>query len=178
MRWIAFFLEILPLAVFFIGFELYGLITAAVLLILTTSVLMTVAWVRDRRIAMFPAFVLGFAVISTLLALVFDSGIFVKIETTVFNGLFGLLLLAGWFRNIPMLKQFFGAQFDLDEKTWMALSFRWGVFLGGLAIANEIAWRGLDDNGWVLIKIFVFTPLSGLFMLAQLPMTLRGRIKP
>jgi len=46
-----------------------------------------------------------------------------------------------------------------------------------MAIANELAWRNLDDEGWVWVKTFIFAPASGVFMLAQLPLTMRGRIK-
>ena len=57
----------------------------------------------------------------------------------------------------------------------MTLSLRWGLFFTVMAMANEIAWRQLDDAGWVWMKTFVFAPASGAFMLAQLPITLRGR---
>ena len=40
------------------------------------------------------------------------------------------------------------------------------------------SWRNLDEASWVQVKVFVFAPLSALFMLAQLPLTLRGRIDP
>jgi intracellular septation protein A len=39
-----------------------------------------------------------------------------------------------------------------------------------------VAWRNLETEEWVFIKVFVLTPLIGIFMLAQLPLTLRGRI--
>ena len=76
------------------------------------------------------------------------------------------------------MKLFFGAQFSLNEDTWRLLSLRWGLFFLGLVIANEIAWRTLDDDGWVTFKVLFVAPATGLFMLAQLPATLRGRIEP
>jgi intracellular septation protein len=51
------------------------------------------------------------------------------------------------------------------------------MFFTAMAIANELAWRNLDDEGWVWVKTFIFAPASGVFMLAQLPLTMRGRIK-
>jgi intracellular septation protein A len=44
-----------------------------------------------------------------------------------------------------------------------------------LAIANELAWRLLDEADWVAYKTFVAAPASMIFMLLQLPLTLRGR---
>ena len=46
-----------------------------------------------------------------------------------------------------------------------------------LTFVNELAWRNLETEDWVFIKVFILSPLVGLFMLAQLPLTLRGRIK-
>lgn len=176
MRLFAFFMEILPLAAFFIGFELFGLMAAAGLSVVIGAVLIAVARVREGRLALFPAYSVGLAAIFTLLALVMEAEVFIKIQPTVFNGMFSLVLLAGWWRGTAMMKRFFAAQFHLDDVTWMTLSLRWGLFFGGLALANELAWRGLDDRDWVMVKTFVFAPMSALFMLAQLPLTLRGRL--
>ena len=178
MRLTAFFIEILPLAGFFIGFEWGGIFAAAVVSSVLGVALMAVAWVKQDRLALFPAYSVVLAVIFTILALILDAAVFIKIQPTVFNGGFAVVLLIGVMRKTPMMKRFFGQQFDLTEQVWMTLSLRWGVFFAVMAIANEIAWRHLDDAGWVWVKTFVFAPASGVFMMAQLPITLRGRIKP
>ena len=74
------------------------------------------------------------------------------------------------------MKLFFGKQFRLTHETWMKLSIRWGLFFVCLAIANEAAWRTLDDEGWVNIKVFVLAPATALFMASQIPLTLKGRV--
>jgi intracellular septation protein len=52
---------------------------------------------------------------------------------------------------------------------------RWGLFFAAATVANEVAWRALSDDAWVLFRVFIMAPATGLFMLAQLPITLRGR---
>lgn len=89
---------------------------------------------------------------------------------------FSAVLLIGIFYKKAMMKQFFGSQFSLNNDTWHKLSLRWGLFFLFLTIINELAWRNLETEDWVFIKVFILTPLIGLFMLAQLPLTLRGRI--
>ena len=74
-----------------------------------------------------------------------------------------------------MMREFFGDQFDLTDATWHLLSLRWASFFLVLAIANELAWRLLDEADWVAYKTFVAAPASMIFMLSQLPLTLRGR---
>ena len=76
-----------------------------------------------------------------------------------------------------MMKHFFGSQFFLTDHTWKLLSLRWGLFFLFLAVINEITWRLLSTEDWVFVKVFILFPLVGLFMLGQLPLTLRGRIK-
>ena len=175
MRLMAFFIEILPLAGFFIGFELGGIFTGAVVSSVLGVALMALAWLNEGRVALFPLYSVALAALFTILALLMDAAVFIKIQPTVFNGGFAIVLLAGLWRGTAIMKRFFGAQFDLTEDVWMTLSLRWGLFFTVMAIANEVAWRQLDDAGWVWVKTFVFAPASGLFMLAQLPITLRGR---
>jgi intracellular septation protein len=42
-------------------------------------------------------------------------------------------------------------------------------------LANELAWRALSDDDWVSFRVLIMAPATGLFMLAQLPITLRGQ---
>ena len=87
---------------------------------------------------------------------------------------FALALLGGASRGIAVMQVFFGTQFDLTDRVWWQLSLRWGLFLLAAGTANEIAWRNLTDDGWVMFRVFVMAPATGLFMLAQWPLTLRG----
>ena len=177
MRLFAFFMEILPLAGFFLGFQWGGIFMAAVISALLGVSLMAYAWRRQKRVALFPLYSVVLAVIFTILAVLLDASFFIKIQPTVFNGGFAVVLLGGIMMKTAMMKRFFEDQFDLDDATWMSLSLRWGMFFTAMAIANELAWRNLDDGGWVWVKTFIFAPASGVFMLAQLPLTMRGRIK-
>ena len=175
MRLGAFFFEILPLAGFFVGFHYYGLLIAALISVLLGLVVLLVAWVQSRRFAKFPLFSIAISAVFTLAALVFDADIFIKLQPTLFNGAFAIVLFAGLLRGRAVMYEFFGDQFDLTSDTWRQLSFRWACFFLVLAIANECAWRLMSDAGWVAYKTFVAAPASLGFMLLQLPLTLRGR---
>ena len=43
-------------------------------------------------------------------------------------------------------------------------------------MANEIVWRGFSEADWVFYKTFIAAPASFAFMMAQVPLTLRGRL--
>ncbi|MGI9438139.1 MAG: septation protein IspZ, partial [Parvibaculales bacterium] len=74
-----------------------------------------------------------------------------------------------------MMKFFFVAQFDLPDAVWKSLSLRWGLFFLAATLANEVAWRALSDDDWVTFRVLIMAPATGFFMLAQLPITLRGQ---
>lgn len=178
MRLGAFFFEIMPLAGFFVGFHYFGLFTAAVISVGLAGLVIGLAWWRAHYVAPFPLFSLVLSAGFTLAAVVFDASVFIKIQPTIFNGLFAAVLLGGLVIKRAMMQVFFAKQFLLTNDTWYRLSARWGWFFLCLAIANEIVWRNAGDADWVVYKTFVAAPASILFMLAQLPLTLRGRLQP
>ena len=176
MKLLSFFLEIMPLAGFFVGFELYGLFAAAMISVVLGVMVMGVNWIKTGRLARFALFSIVMSAGLTFAALYFNATIFIKIQPTIFNGLFAAVLLGGLLVRKAMMREFFGTQFQLTLPTWFLLSRRWGVFFLCLAIANELVWRNASDADWVAFKTFVAAPASVLFMMAQLPLTLRGRI--
>jgi intracellular septation protein len=176
MRLSAFFFEIVPLSGFFIGTQYYSLIIAAIISLILGILVMLIFYVLERRISKFQIFGICMSALFTFFAYTFNDEEFVKIQPTIFNGFFSAVLLIGIFYKKAMMKQFFGSQFSLNNDTWHKLSLRWGLFFLFLTIINELAWRNLETQDWVFIKVFILTPLIGLFMLAQLPLTLKGRI--
>ncbi|MGA0411684.1 MAG: inner membrane-spanning protein YciB [Candidatus Puniceispirillales bacterium] len=176
MRLSAFFFEIVPLSGFFISAQYYNLIISAIIsLILSLLVIITFYFI-EKRISKFQIFGICMSGLITIFAYLFNDEIFVKIKPTIFNGFFSAVLLIGILNKKAMMKQFFGSQFFLNDETWYKLSLRWGLFFLLLTIINEIAWRNLETEDWVFLKVFLLSPLVGIFMLAQLPLTLRGRI--
>lgn len=168
------FSEILPLMMLFIGNSLYNIFIGAAASVLCTVIVLTIIWHKERRIARFALFSVILSFCFTCAALIFGESIFIKIQPSLFNGCFALVLLGGWLRGHAMMKQFFGSQFTLTFDVWKTLSLRWGLFFLLLTICNEWAWRSLSDDGWVWFKTFIAAPATGLFMLAQLPITIRG----
>jgi intracellular septation protein len=97
MKLVSFFLEILPLAGFFLGYEFFGLFAAAVISVGLGALVMGANWLQTRRLARFALFSLLMSGGMTLAALLFNAAIFIKIQPTIFNGLFAIVLLGGLF---------------------------------------------------------------------------------
>jgi intracellular septation protein len=173
---LAFFFELLPIAGFFISYQLYGIFFAAVIGVGLSIIVIGTSWYREKHFAPFPFFSLLISVTLTVMALWLSDAIFIKMQPTFFNGIFGALLLGGLLIDKPLMQVFFGKQFLLSDRTWHQLSSRWGWFLLALAIANEIVWRNNSEEFWVSYKTFVAAPSVLVFMMLQLPLTLKGRL--
>ena len=169
-------LETAPLAALFVGTALYSLHMGAAAAILVSFILIFIQFTKDKSILFFPLFSTLISVLFVSIAFITEETYFIKIQASLFNSSFAFLLLLGWLRNYPVMKLFFGKQFSLNHHTWMQLSLRWGIFFIFLAVSNEFAWRMLDDEGWVNVKVFLFAPATALFMLSLIPLTLKGKI--
>ena len=176
MRLSAFFFEIIPISGFFISAQYYNLITAAIISLILSLMVILTFYLYEKRVSKFQIFSIFMSALLTSAAYLLENENFIKIQPTIFNGFFSFVLLAGLLYKQSMMKHFFGSQFFLTDLTWYKLSFRWGLFFLFLTIINEITWRQLDTEDWIFVKVFILMPLVGVFMLAQLPLTLRGRI--
>ena len=176
MRLSAFFFEIIPISGFFISAQYYNLITAAIISLILSLMVILTFYLYEKRVSKFQIFSIFMSALLTSAAYLLENENFIKIQPTIFNGFFSFVLLAGLLYKQSMMKHFFGSQFFLTDQTWYKLSFRWGLFFLFLTIINEITWRQLDTEDWIFVKVFILMPLVGVFMLAQLPLTLRGRI--
>ena len=176
MRLSAFFFEIIPISGFFISAQHYNLITAAIISLILSLMVILTFYLYEKRVSKFQIFSIFMSALLTSAAYLLDNENFIKIQPTIFNGFFSFVLLAGLLYKQSMMKHFFGSQFFLTDQTWYKLSLRWGLFFLFLTIINEITWRQLDTEDWIFVKVFILMPLVGVFMLAQLPLTLRGRI--
>lgn len=175
MRFASMFSEMAPLAAFFMVNQYYGLYAGASAAVAASAVLIGVTWALEKRLARFAIFATSIAALLTLAAILAAEKTYIKIQPSLFSGAFALVLLAGAIRGKAMMKIFFHAQFDLPEKVWFSLSLRWGLFFAAATLANELAWRAFSDDDWVFFRVFIMAPATGLFMLAQLPITLRGQ---
>ena len=77
------------------AFELYGLFAAAMISVVLGVMVMGVNWIKTGRLARFALFSIVMSAGLTFAALYFNATIFIKIQPTIFNGLFASVLLGG-----------------------------------------------------------------------------------
>ena len=175
MRLGAFFFEIMPLAGFFIGFHYFGLFVAAAISVGLAGIVWGCVVAHSRCCAFSSIFT---AFVSRLYrgSGVVRCGHFHQDSANYFQWLI-CGCLAWWIDNETRHDAgIFRQTIFLTNDTWYRLSARWGWFFLCLAVANELVWRHASDADWVVYKTFIAAPASVLFMMAQLPLTMRGRL--
>jgi intracellular septation protein len=78
--------------------------------------------------------------------------------------------------NRVFIKYLFEMAFDLTDRAWRVLTWRWGFFFAIQALLNEIVWRNASTDTWWLFKVAVVIPMTFLFALAQAPFVLKHQI--
>ena len=122
IKYFSFFLEIVPISLFFIIYSIYDIYIAAVISALASLMILIFSKVFEKRISYFAIFSLTVAIIFTILSILLQNPILIKIQPTIFNGLFSIALIGGLFFNRPIMKDFFSYQFNLNFTTWKKLS--------------------------------------------------------
>jgi intracellular septation protein len=112
------------------------------------------------------------------LTLYLHNDTFIKVKVTILYAIFGITLLGGLRFNRLFIKYVFNEAFDLTEKGWRGLTWRWGIFFLTLAAINEVVWRNTTTATWVSFKVWGIMSLIFLFALAQTPFLLKHNNDP
>lgn len=127
----------------------------------------TMVWVSGAFVAIFGG-----------LTIYFENEFFIKIKPTILYTMFAATLLGGVAFGKPFLKNLMEAGMPpIEEIAWIKMSRNWGLFFIGCAILNEILWRSFSFDQWILMKAWVFMPLSFIFAFAQMPIVLKHQIE-
>ncbi len=92
---------------------------------------------------------------------------FFKMKPTMIYVLFGGLLGIGLLRGQSYLKFVMEEMMPLKDAGWMILTKRLMLCFFGLAIANEVIWRGFSTETWVYFKTFGLTAAVFVFFMTQ-----------
>lgn len=150
---ISFAIEFGPICLFFIGTELGNFFVGTAFLVLTTGAALVASLIRDKRVPLFSLISSSFVLLFGVATLVMMDPVWLVIEYTLYNGLFGLAMFAGLMFKRPLLKPLFEGMFQISERAWNILSIRWGIFFLLTAISNEYVWRTFSEETWVFYRL-------------------------
>ena len=171
-------LDLGPLFVFFLAFEFRGIFVATGIFMVAVLAALAVGWHLEKRLSPIPLITAVLVMIFGSLTLYLHNDVFIKMKPTVLYTIFGATLLGGLFFDRLFIKYVFNEAFDLTEKGWRGLTWRWGVFFLILAALNEAVWRHTTTATWVSFKVWGIMSLIFIFALAQTPFLLKHHVNP
>ena len=171
-------LDLGPLILFFAAFQYAGIFAATGIFMVAVLTSLALGWHLEKKLSPIPLLTAILVIIFGGLTLYLHNDIFIKVKLTVLYVIFGTTLLVGLRFNRIFIKYVFAEAFDLTEKGWRGLTWRWGVFFLSLAALNEAVWRNTSTATWVSFKVWGIMSLIFLFALAQTPFLLKHHVNP
>jgi intracellular septation protein len=165
-----------------------ALVQATWALVAGSAVAVAVGLIVEKRLALLPLLVGGFALVFGLLTLFTGDGLWVKLKVTILNSCLAVALLGGLVLGKQPLRALLGTVIPINDRAWRILTFRYGLFFLCVAIVNELvrsealvgwaaarAGRGDVDPAdvWVSFR-GVLWMASSVFGLSQIPLIMRN----
>jgi intracellular septation protein len=161
-------LDFFPIVLFFAAFKLWGIYVATAVAIVAT--IAQIAWLRYSTGKVEPMQWLSLGIIvvfggATILA---HDETFIKWKPTVLYWLMGGALAVGLFGfKKNLLKSVMGAQLDLPEHAWRAMTWSWVLFFAVMGVVNLWVAFHYDTSTWVNFKLFGGLGLMAVFVVGQ-----------
>lgn len=166
-----------PLVTLFVVNAIWGVTAGIWALIITTLMSLVVMWIVLRRLPMFALIAGGITIIFSGVSLYYDDPMWVQLKVTLFNAVFALFLGVGLFLDKNFFKYTFEKTFHYTKEGWDKFTRSFIVLFVLLAVANEairigfwhseqynlLGWQTDGLNVWVMFKILVVMPVTGLY---------------
>jgi intracellular septation protein len=157
-----------PLVGFFIAFKLYDIIEATKAIMLLSVIAAGISYYYEKNISKVQ--------LSTLIILLFLGSItlftqdstYIKIKPTIIYSMLAVILLISLVFKKIILRDLFNKMLSLTDKGWIILSKRCIAFFLFLAVFNELLWRNLSEDLWVIFKAFGIPLFIILFVVGHL----------
>ncbi|WP_370237233.1 inner membrane-spanning protein YciB [Brevundimonas sp.] len=129
-----------------------ALVQATWFLVGGAAIAVVVGLVVERRLALMPLIVGGFALVFGLLTLLTQDDLWVKLKVTILNVSLSILLLGGLKMGKQPLKALLGTVIPINDRAWKILTLRYGLFFAAVALVNE-AVRSEALVGWATAQL-------------------------
>jgi len=160
--------DLFPVILFFIAFKFFGVFVATATAIAATFA--QVAWVKWRHGKVDTMLWVSFAIIVVFggATLVLHDETFIKWKPTILYWFFAsALLFSRLLFNKNLLHSLMQGKLVLPEPVWRRLNLAWSAFFAALGLLNLFVAFNYSTDTWVNFKLFGFTGLIMVFILAQ-----------
>lgn len=172
-------LDLIPAILFFAAYKLYDLFTATAVLVVALLAMVLLTWVRTRKL---PKLQLAAALVATVLGgmtLWFRDPTFILFKPTAIYGAFAIALLGSHVIGDKVLMQRIPQKaLAMPDAMWRRINLAWALFFVFCAVLNVYVALNFSEAVWVKVKVFGFTALMFVFMLAHIPFISRYLVDP
>lgn len=164
-----------PIIAFIVLFEIKNFMAGVVAMMVATVLALFVLWYAERHVPIFALISSGSVLFFGGTSLVIDIPSIFILRDTIFDGVFGTVLLVSVWYGKPLFKYIFKGVFAITDTGWRLLTLRWGIFFIVLAGMNEWVRQMLSPEDWVIAKIVIIV-VSFVFGIYQLTLTKKERL--
>ena len=160
--------DLFPVLLFFIAYK-FGDIYIATSVAIGATVIQ-IAWTKYRHGKVDAMLWVTFAIIATLggATLWLHDERFIKLKPTVLYWIFSLILMfSNMFFHKNLMRALLHEKIALPMHAWNRLNLIWSVFFALLGFINLFVAYHFSTDIWVDFKVFGFTGLIFVFILAQ-----------
>ncbi len=160
--------DLFPVILFFIAFKFAGIYVATGVAIAATVV--QIAWVKWRHGKVDTMLWVSFAIIAVFggATLLLHDETFIKWKPTVLYWLFSaILLFSSMLFNKNLMRALLHEKIALPLHVWHRVNLSWSLFFAALGFINLYVAFNYSTDAWVNFKLFGFTGIMVVFILAQ-----------
>jgi intracellular septation protein len=170
-------LDLGPLVAFFASFYAFGILPATGVFMVATVIAAAISYALTKRVSPLMIFSGVVVMIFGGLTLWFSDETFIKMKPTIYYAMVSSILLGGLAFKRLLIKDVMDLAIHLTDEGWHKLTVRIVGFFLFMAVLNEIAWRNMSTESWVLLKVWGFLPITFVFFAAQTPYLKRHEVK-
>jgi intracellular septation protein len=175
-------LELSPLIVFLIAFELLGIYWATAALMAACVLLLLIHRLRTGKFKTMHMVTTAVVLALGSATLLLHDVRFIQWKPTVLLGLTAAAFLGSLvIGKQPLVRRMFEGVFaeplDVSARAWVAINCLWAAWFALLAVTNIYVARNFSEATWVHFKVYGITPATMIFMFPQV-LWLSGKVKP
>ncbi|MBX9745716.1 MAG: septation protein IspZ [Hyphomonadaceae bacterium] len=171
-----------PVAVYVVAFNILQRIEATKenavyiatgIFIAATLIALAYTWLKHKRIP--PVLIVTGVLVTAFggLTIAFRDPNFIQIKPTVTYVFYVVAIVGSLLMGHNIWKLLFRHAFDLPDRIWTILAWRWAGFFAFQAVLNEIIRNTQSFDFWLNSRPFVVFPLVLLFAVLNTPLVLK-----
>ena len=172
-RWLAPTVDYGPLLVFVLAYTGFDILTATAAMVAATALALLLSLALTRRVSPISLIVSATVIAFGGLTLWLADARYLKMQSTLINLLFSLVLAGALALRQPLLPSFFAGAVTMSERGWRRMTLRLSIFFAAMAALNELIAQTMSTAIWASYYSFGTTLLTLLFLAAQWPLIRR-----